>query len=318
MQSALEQSSREPRAPGGTWLSQRLLDYLRKHPDIRKVVWLTWLAIGLAIVGTVIFVSVPAIGWLWQWAVPQSPNDLASGLEVLGKGLAALFASSILVTLAIGLAVFVFGSLGEILALYYDDDTTVLREAVERGSDEQARVEEELGKVDESGLVLLLRYSRIQLEQYYAIGLSQTQRSFKYGVIAMWIGFTVIMLGIGLNAVNVEKLPQVPLRTDTSYLAFGAGLVIEVISALFLWLYRRSIKQLTYFYDRQMYNHGILMSFRIASAMESADAQKPSASDAMKQLIITKMLERSWAQTEDALPEGKSLMGLGTKQAKPP
>ena len=211
-----------------------------------------------------------------------------------------------MVTLPTILVIMLFGAWFEIAALYIQDEVNIVTEAVTRGSGEQASVEEELGKVDQSGLVLLLRYSRIQLEQYYAIGLTQTQHSFKYGVVAMWIGFLVIMFSIAITTLDLDKL-GLPIRNDSSYLAFISGVVIEVVSALFLWLYRRSIRQLTYFYDRQMYNHSVLMCFRIAVTMQSPEN--------VKQLIVERVLDRTWTQVEDALPDAKSLLSIGTKGA---
>lgn len=148
----------------------------------------------------------------------------------------------------------------------------------------------------------LLRYSRVQLEAYYEIGLTQTQRSFRYSVIAMWIGFSVIVSGIVIRVVDLGKFGVRPLDSDVSTLIIVSGAIIEVISALFLWVYRSSIRQLTYFYNRQLYNHSVLMSQRIAETMTSADE--------VKKTIIEQLLDRSWTFEPDTLPSGKSLLSF--------
>ena len=100
------------------------------------------------------------------------------------------------------------------------------------------------------------------MKAYCKIGLTPTQRRFRYSLIAMWIGFTVILLGILLQVVDVDLLSKIGIRrleTNVTALVILSGAIIEVISAFFVWVYRTSIKQLNYFYNRQMYNHSVLM-----------------------------------------------------------
>jgi len=189
-----------------------------------------------------------------------------------------------------------------VVEVYTDEATKKVRLVLERGSSLQSNAEDEHAKQDQSGLVPLLRYSRVQLESYYAIGLTQTQRSFRYSIIAMWIGFAVILGGIIIRVVDLDRFGLRPLDTDISTLIIISGAIIEVISALFLWVYRSSVRQLTYFYNRQLYNHSILMSQRIAETMTSADE--------IKKTIIEKLLDRSWAYEPDTLPSGQSLLSF--------
>jgi hypothetical protein len=125
----------------------------------------------------------------------------------------------------------------------------------------------------------------------------------------MWIGFTVILLGILLQVVNVDLLNKVGISrpgTDVTTLVILSGAVIEVISALFLWVYRTSVKQLNYFYNRQMYNHSVLMCHRLSETMER-DA------DSTKKAIVEKVLDKLWVLDLDKLPVGKKLLSFGSK-----
>ena len=148
------------------------------------------------------------------------------------------------------------------------------------------------------------------MKAYYKIGLTQTQRSFRYSLIAMWIGFSVILMGILLQVVDVELLAKVGIRrldTNVTALVILSGAIIEVISAFFLWVYRTSIKQLNYFYNRQMYSHSVLMCHRIAETMKTN-------SDDAKKAIVEKILDKSWALELDTLPSDKKLLSFGSKK----
>lgn len=229
---------------------------------------------------------------LWNWSFAQfSVKSVAGAVGVFFLALLPLYPpfAAILAT-------------GYVVGIYGDEAAEKLKRTLEQGSAQQASAEDELAKEDKTGLVPLLRYSRVQLEAYYEIGLTQTQRSFRYSIIAMWIGFVVIISGIVIRVVDLNGVGIRPLDTDVSTMIVVSGVVIEVISALFLWVYRSSIRQLTYFYNRQLYNHSVLMSQRIAATMTSADE--------VKKMIVEKLLDRSWTFEPDSLPSGKTLLSF--------
>jgi hypothetical protein len=231
--------------------------------------------------------------WTWVFA-DWSIKNLPGAFAVMFLGVAPLYAPGVVI----------FAMLW-ILRIYADLETAKVTQVLDRGSQEQAQIENELKASDPSGLVSLVQYSRIQLEAYYRIGLSQTEGSFRYSVIAMWIGFGVIMVGIVIRVVDLQRLGLQPPDTNISTLVIMSGAVIEVISALFLWVYRNSIRQLTYFYNRQIHSHSVLLCHRIAETMD--------APDEVKKLIVEKVLETSWKQEQESLPTGKTLLSFGAK-----
>jgi len=179
--------------------------------------------------------------------------------------------------------------------------------------DEQKTVEQQLTDLeqgDTSGLMHLVKYSRLQLEAYYTVGLRQTQQSYRNSVIAMWLGFAIIMIGIlrqivPLNVIS-PYLPSPPKSLDPLILA--GGVVVEIISALFLWVYKSSIEQLTYFYDRQMHLHGVLLSHKIAVGMKDSD-------DTMK-VIVNDILAKAWRVERSPLPDSSKLKSLLGKETR--
>jgi len=236
----------------------------------------------LVVLSSIVFAYLCWYLWLpglWQWGL--KPITWRSIFAVLGA----------MYLIFIPLMPFVYARrlIGPILGLYAEDK---LQKQVDEIAGKQSDIEDELIKSDKTGLIQLIRYSRLQLTAYYAIGLGQTRKSFRYSVLAMWIGFLLIIFGIGYSF--VIQPPQGTDVTSTRIITVASGTVIEVVSALFLWVYSRSVTQLTYFYNRQIYNHNILFCTTIASTM--------SNSDDTKRLIIDKVLSQSWEVPGIGLP----------------
>lgn len=76
-----------------------------------------------------------------------------------------------------------------------------------------------------------------------------------------------------------------------------------MISALFLWIYNASSKQLMYFYSQQIQAHNALISFIISGTM------KKETKDKAKQKIIECILKPSKFEQPE-LPSGKGFKKL--------
>jgi len=165
--------------------------------------------------------------------------------------------------------------------------------------------EDALGRLettDQAGLLPLLRYSRAQLDAYYVMGLAQTRRSFINAVIAMWIGFAILLSGIALYVGPVEQFGIRRPSTDFNLLVLSSAVVVEVISALFLWVYRSTIGQLTFYYRLQMHAHTAILCFRIADTM--------GHSDEAKRAIVDRLLDSSVLPERPAATGAKGLVAL--------
>ena len=171
---------------------------------------------------------------------------------------------------------------------------------------------DKLEQTDAAGLLPLLKYSRAQLEAYYAVGLSQTRRSFFHAVLAMWLGFILLLVGIALYVAPVEKLGLKPPAQEFNILILSGAAIIEFISALFLWVYRSTTAQLTYFYNRQMYSHTAILCFRMASAMEKDKA------DHSRSAIVKKLLDWNEKPERPPLEGSKAFRSLLTSGGPKP
>ena len=98
----------------------------------------------------------------------------------------------------------------------------------------------------------------------------------------MWIGFAIIIFGIVTNTVDLS--PYIIIKNpNVQVVTISSGIITEVISALFLFIYNSSKNQLTYFYNRQVFVHNALLAYNIAISMKDPDNAK--------KLIIDKILE---------------------------
>lgn len=222
---------------------------------------------------------------LWGWGFAE--HDW----KVL-RAAAAVFGAMYLIL--IPLFPFTYGPkvLGPLLAFYVRDRSL---QKAEEASEEQIELEQKLIQDDTTGLIELVKNSRLQLQEYYYKGHSQAEKSFRYSILAMWIGFGVIITGVAAYIFQIFGTSSSSSTDDVHILTVASGAVIEIVSALFLWVYSRSIRQLTYFYDRQSYNHHIIMCTKIA--------EKADKSDDIRKLIVERVLEHSWAFSEEESTE---------------
>lgn len=195
----------------------------------------------------------------------------------------------------------------KVVGISINEEDHEVKKSMDRVLSEEEKLLNTVEKEDKSGLIPLIKYSRLQLEAYYKIGLSQTRKSFRYSVIAMWIGFIFLIMGFSTFYLPMEKLGlSRPENINTALIAVGA--IIEFISALFLWVYRSSTSQLTYFYNRQMYTHSVVLCYKIAESMTNG-------ADEAKQKIVEKVLEKTWTVDRPAPSNSKGIKDLMTPKA---
>ena len=151
----------------------------------------------------------------------------------------------------------------------------------------EAETIERLGGTQVGELLTLVRYSRAQLDAYYAMGLQQTRGSFKNALIAMWLGFSILLLGIFSYVVPVEIAWLRPPSGDFTVVVLASAVIVELIAALFLWTYRSTVGQLTFYYQLQMRSHAAIQSFSIASTMVSNDDAKRAVIDSALATSLT-------------------------------
>lgn len=273
--------------------------YPRLVPFAWLVVLVFW-AGSLALAWACWFVFLPG---LWVDEAGRSILRVASiggALRVVGT----LVGSIVLAVIPVWgwmLAYAMTGALFDATVGGENDAVTRARQRVRETEDDALR---RLEKTDDAGLLPLLRYSRAQLDAYYAMGLGQTRRAFLNAALAMWLGFLLLVGGIALYIGPVEQLGLARPPGDFQWLILASAIVIEVVSALFLWVYRSTIGQLTFYYRLQMQGHSAIMCFRIATTMKEPDAAKRA--------VIDKLLGAAPEPERPAPMGAKGLLALAT------
>lgn len=97
----------------------------------------------------------------------------------------------------------------------------------------------------------------------------------------MWLGFLILIFGIALYVGPLENFGLKRPSEDFNVLIISSAAIVEFISALFLWVYRSTIDQLTFYYRLQMRSHVAILSFRMATTMETADEAKRAIIDSI-------------------------------------
>ncbi|GGB23341.1 hypothetical protein GCM10011511_54000 [Puia dinghuensis] len=193
------------------------------------------------------------------------------------------------------------GPVSAILERFSSDAESQFVGGAEDNRRKRQEYEDILKKEEATGLITLVNFSKYELEQYYQIGLEQGKRSYKTSLVAMWIGFFILLLAIVLFTIPASGLffnQGVP-KTNVQILTLSSGIVSELIAGLFLWIYRSSKNQLTYFYNRQIFIHNSLLAYKIATTMDASGKM-----DAAKQVIIDKILAFGTVSS-GIVPEGE-------------
>jgi len=160
-----------------------------------------------------------------------------------------------------------FDYIQKIITWYAEEDKNLVETSLKEFEEEEKKIAEEIGKKDDAGLLPTVRYSGEQLKTYYKMSMQQTRRSFYYSVIAMFIGFFIILIGIASAFGFFEYFLRGIKSPDINNIVIAGGVLAETISALFLWVYNKTSSQLNYFYNRQIHAHNIILAFRIADTM---------------------------------------------------
>ncbi len=297
----------DPQPDQPTTSGAKFWNHLRKRRNWRVgVLILGGVGLLLVIVGA-LFIVIRVVPAVWDWGFHRTIWNLqAYGLATL-----SIVGCFFLYSFAPIFPVYLGSLVWQVISLYFEDADVEIKQRLDRTKEAQRQVEENLQTIEEgdaTGLIQLARYSRLQLEQYYDIGLRQTQQSFRYSVVAMWIGFVVMIGGMAPFLIPLfQRGSKVNSSFSINALVLAGGVVIELISALFLWVYRNSIAQLTYFYNRQIHLHNVLMCFRISVTMKTGDEAK--SLDA-RSMIIQKVLDSAWTLERPEAPSSKGIKDL--------
>lgn len=123
------------------------------------------------------------------------------------------------------------------------------------------------------------------MDEYVAQSRMHAQQSFKMSLFSALAGFILILIAIGFAIYSQIKGIE---SLSASYLGAVAGVIVEVISAVFFYLYAKTTSQVNRLYDRLLGSQSAYSAIISASTISDENLK-------CQQLIelSNKMMERS-------------------------
>lgn len=119
------------------------------------------------------------------------------------------------------------------------------------------------------------------LEAYYELVKVHTDKSFSISKNAGIIGFSLIIFGFALSYFNPNGL-------NIAAISAASGIIIEFISAIFFYLYNKTIFQLKGYHDSLLDVQNILLSIKLVENIEDKDVKSATIKEMINYLITRK------------------------------
>ncbi len=138
---------------------------------------------------------------------------------------------------------------------------------------EEKEIENKLKTVEESICVdddidiMKLMFSNLkELREYYVISKRQANKTFSASIFVCFLGVVIYSLGIVFTCI---------LNQDISLISIISGTTVEIISALFFWMYSKSISQLNIYHKRLSETEKYLITIQLVERIskESLDSE---------------------------------------------
>jgi hypothetical protein len=95
---------------------------------------------------------------------------------------------------------------------------------------------------------------------YYRLVREQTDKSYNLTRVAAGAGFFVLLVGISMSFLDVAP--------DTMRLTVASGVLIEFISAVFFYLYNRTVQQLNDYHEKLVDVQNTMLALRVAQGIQ--------------------------------------------------
>lgn len=111
----------------------------------------------------------------------------------------------------------------------------------------------------------LIKINFKYLDKYYLQTQVQADKSFMLSAIAAVIGLLIVILGIILMFFN---------KTTPAYVTTAAGIISEMIAAVFFYLYNKTIVKMSEYHQKLVLTQNIGLSLKIAEALPENERVK--------------------------------------------
>ncbi len=127
-------------------------------------------------------------------------------------------------------------------------------------------VEESIGVDDDIDIMKLMFSNLKELREYYVISKRQANKTFSASIFVCFLGVVIYSLGIVFTCL---------LNQDISLISIISGTTVEIISALFFWMYSKSMSQLNIYHKRLSETEKYLITIQLVERIskESLDSE---------------------------------------------
>ena len=125
-----------------------------------------------------------------------------------------------------------------------------------------------------------LRLDLSRLNEYYVINQSQARSSFRWAVASMLLGFGTIIAGVWIFYFRTGQ-PD----TFMASLSTAAGVVVNLVSAMFLYLHGKIQDRSLHYYEQLSRLQHISIAIRLAEAHQDPQAQQETRNLIVRELI---------------------------------
>lgn len=133
-----------------------------------------------------------------------------------------------------------------------------------------------LSEVEEDIFENSIKMSYQYLDQYYSQTKDQAKRGF--GITVAVSVFGALLIGVGIVAMFMGK-------TEPSYVTCASGVMTEFISAVFFYLYNKTVTSMNNYHNKLVLSHNISIALKVSDSLPDADKTKA------KDMIITELLK---------------------------
>ena len=166
----------------------------------------------------------------------------------------------------------------------------------EMSSDERRVYEYEIShaqdKAEEDPFTNSIKTSYKYLDLYYAQTREQAQKGF-YITLAVAL-FGAALIGVGVVALFQEKITP-------AYITCASGAITEFISAVFFYLYNKTVTSMNSYHDKLVLSQNIAFALRIAGEMEGMGEKNKAKLAIINELVkdVNAQMMKSYADTDE-------------------
>ncbi len=132
----------------------------------------------------------------------------------------------------------------------------------------------------------LVEINVTNLRDYYAQVKAHADKSFVASLLVGCVGFLLITIGVVHGCVR-------PVGDATlTYAATGSGILTEFISAIFFYLYNRTVRQMKEYHDSLLNIQNVLLSFKLVDDIPNMQ-EKASRIDRLLRYLVGSSVQNS-------------------------